>query len=852
MARKLLVGALSIVVIAVLLASSGSVAAGHAGPGGSSPSSGSTAGVSPASSVRVASSPAGNARERTVLDELRGSGIPASDIHLPDLSVPRPYAGETVAPTYASAPAPMGVADLGLTNVSGHLVGSVLTTPSVEGTIAFTNALSVNVDGDGPSMFGVQLNAVVTNITLFGNSTEQFWMQNFVSYTPESGQLVFGDNVWNFSNYDAYISPNVFYANGPNGTLYAPVYYYAIGPTFTIHYPFTVTFYENSTDLFDRPAVYFNYTVSNSSTRVSGSYDYVVFNASARPVHHPVRPGVFQISGLELSPVGLPNDLELDVVGNDDGDTTTFYQMDATLSIATWDVSTHAYVPVRSAMDAGSETGETSNGVDVSYSGSTPVATMRLGPSFLYGLWGMSSDSGARTVVQTLSPAATFIFLNPGTSLNASAAQWVMSSPTGTTTFYVPNGGRYWVEYLLSERNPGGLVLASPVNSSSVLTFAGSTNLALGVYTPLIAFGNGELASLSSGGTGTLASPYVIDNNEYGAIDPEFATWNDFQFPVFPGLLLVGTTAYVTVTPPSFHINYPSWMLADVELFGLPHSNDLQLQFWETSHVRVVGGTVSGWLSAFLVGFPEGSVMFWNSSDNLVAGVTFLDQGDAIVLYGGTANTIWGNWFYPESVAAADPADVLNYGAYNQAVNESESGDLIYNNFFDVPLPAVTPTFDPLSCQIECEPAVYLDTWNVSEQPASNVHVVDGMALTGNILGLSWQGGNFWSNYGTQSNPYGVLPYNDSGAIVTGGDYLPITPPLYSVTFAEKGLPPGTSWSVTLNGITLSSTGRTIVFWDPDGTYSYSVPRADGESPTPSHGAVTIRNTALQVKVAFA
>jgi thermopsin len=856
MVRTGVVYVLVVATIAMFLASAGSAGVTASVPGEASAHSSATApAASPiagsATSSAVASS-APAAREQSILSELHGSGIPQSDIHLPDLSVAAPYAGEQVAPTYSSAPAPMGVADLGLTNVSGKLVGSVLDTSSVEGTITLNNALSVNVDGDGPDMFGIQLNAVVTGITLFGNSSEQFWMQNFVSYTPSSGELVFGDNVWNFSNYDAYISPNVFYATGPNGTLYAPVYYYAIGPTFTIHYPFTITFYENSTVLLDRPAVFFNYTVSNSTLRTSGSYDYVVFNATAGTPKKAFPAGRFQINGKTIDPVGLPNDLELDVVGNDDGDTTTFYQMDATLSIATWDSLTKTYVPVRSAMDAGSETGETSDGVDVSYAGSVPVATMRLGPSFLYGLWGESSDSGARKVVQTLDPATTFIFVNPGATQDRSAEQWVMSSPTGSTTFYVPNGGTYWVEYLLSDRDPGHALLTGAANSTTALSFSGTLNLAEGVYTPLIAFGNAELASISSGGSGSVADPYVLYNNELGPIDPQFAAWNDYQFPVFPGVLLIGTTAYVTVTPPSFQIEYPSWMAPTIEEFGLPSSNDLQLQFWETTHVRVLGGTISGWLSAFLEGFPEGSVMFWNSSNDLVAGSTFTDEGDAIVLYGGSSNTLWGNSFFFKAVAASDPADVLNYGPLTQAINESESGDLIYNNYVDVPFPAITPTYDPLSCQILCESATYLDRWNVSLQPATDVKVVDGIDLSGSILGLKTEGGNYWSNYGSQADPYGVLPYNNSGNIAYGGDYLPLEPfVLHYVVFTESGLPVGTPWAVTLGGITESSTGRTITFADPAGSYLYRVAAVPGYVASPTHGSVDLNKGPVSISIHF-
>jgi thermopsin len=849
MFRTVALGLMPIAVLVLLVLSAGATATGavHTAEIG--------LGAPAHPALRPASPSASDPRETQVLSELRGSGIPTWAIHLPDFSVPRPYAGETVGPTYSSAPAPMGVADLGLTNVSGTLVGSVLNTSSVEGTITLTNALSAYVDGDSPNMYGIQLNAVDTGVTLFGNTSNYFWTQNFVSYTPSNGTLTFGDNVWNFSNFDAYISPNVFYAHGPNGTLYAPVYYYAIGPTFTIHYPFTITFYDNSSVLDDRPAVYFNYTVSNRTTSVSGSYDYVVFNATTNQAVHlrkAIPAGVYQINGQQVNPVGLPSDLELDVVGNDDGDTTTFYQMQASLSIATWSSASRSFVPVRSAEDAGAETGETSDGVDVSFAPGTDVAQMRIGPSFLYGLWGESTDSGARTVVQNLNPAATFVLVNPGSSRNESAAQWVVGSTSGSTTFYLPNGGTYWIEYLLSDHAPGGVELDARANSTTTLSFTGRADASLGIYTPLIAFGNAELGSLSASGSGTASSPYVLDHYEPGALDAEFAAWNDFQWPVFPGILLVGTTDYVTIVAPSLEVVYPAWMNATVSAFDYPATNNLQIQLWQTSHVVLDGGTVSGWLSSNLAGFPLGSVMVWASTDDLIAGTTFADQGDAVLLYGGTANTVWGNTFTLAAVETNNSSHLLNYGAYTQAVNESESGDLIYNNYVGVPFPAITPTLDPVSCQIECVPAIYVDSWNVSRQPASDVRVVDGVRLSGDILGYGWQGGNYWSNYGSQSDPYGVLPYNNSGAITVGGDYEPLSPTLYRVSFTELGLRSGTLWSVTLSGISLNSTTASIVFYDPNGSYPFSVAPITGHPAFPSSGTVRVRGENAAQGIIFA
>jgi hypothetical protein len=43
---------------------------------------------------------------------------------------------------------------------------------------------------------------------------------------------------------------------------------------------------------------------------------------------------------------------------------------------------------------------------------------------------------------------------------------------------------------------------------------------------------------------------------------------------------------------------------------------------------------------------------------------------------------------------------------------------------------------------------------------------------------------------------------------------------LYNVTYAECGLPSGTGWSVTLDGVIHASTSTTIVFQEPSGSHT--------------------------------
>jgi hypothetical protein len=72
-------------------------------------------------------------------------------------------------------------------------------------------------------------------------------------------------------------------------------------------------------------------------------------------------------------------------------------------------------------------------------------------------------------------------------------------------------------------------------------------------------------------------------------------------------------------------------------------------------------------------------------------------------------------------------------------------------------------------------------------------------------------------------------------------------PSTFEAAFQESGLPSGTSWSVTLNGYTISSTSDTITFTEPSGTFSFSVPTISYQSgtltivyePDPSSGKIT-------------
>ena len=68
----------------------------------------------------------------------------------------------------------------------------------------------------------------------------------------------------------------------------------------------------------------------------------------------------------------------------------------------------------------------------------------------------------------------------------------------------------------------------------------------------------------------------------------------------------------------------------------------------------------------------------------------------------------------------------------------------------------------------------------------------------------------------------------------------------YSVTFTESGLPSGTSWQVTVEGVVQkAAAGSSIVFFEPNGSYAYQIGDVSGwhQTAVPYSGTVTVRGS---------
>ncbi|MGC2035591.1 MAG: thermopsin family protease, partial [Thermoplasmata archaeon] len=277
-------------------------------------------------------------------------GNPAA-IHPPNLHQAPPLSSThgVVTPLYATSPAPMGVAYYGESNTTGTTQATTLNTSSLAGTWSTTdpdgiqaNYLDGSNTGNPAGAYGAQLNAVLTNVTLQGQTAfatdnnaptgcpsaggyvalpgnvcpNEFWMQTYIEYTVSTHVLQVGDEIWNFSNPTANFEGTGTKTMEGFGTVQDSELYALSGSGYafsvTIPYPFTLVLYINTTQgpcHVDSPTakggvpscgtlsttepnneLFMNYTILNSGgarvcptalsgNRPCGEYDDVFFNS---------------------------------------------------------------------------------------------------------------------------------------------------------------------------------------------------------------------------------------------------------------------------------------------------------------------------------------------------------------------------------------------------------------------------------------------------------------------------------------------------------------------------------------------------------------------------------------------
>ena len=155
-------------------------------------------------------------------------------------------------------------------------------------------------------------------------------------------------------------------------------------------------------------------------------------------------------------------------------------------------------------------------------------------------------------------------------------------------------------------------------------------------------------------------------------------------------------------------------------------------------------------------------------------------------------------------------------------------------------------------------PSTYAVTFSESGLPSGTSWSVslNGTAKSSTTTTMIFQEANgsyvftVGSVSGYTANPSSSSVKVNGAAASQSITFTPSTSATYAVTFSQSGLPSGTTWSVTLNGSMKSGTGS-IVFTEPNGTYSFNVGVVSGYTASPISGSFTVSGVAVSKAITF-
>ena len=266
----------------------------------------------------------------------------------------RPTPGANVDPniSYTSEPAPMGIADLGVT--PGGVAYSYYS-PVFVGN-ATVHSMKTSDTGGGTRYMTFQLNTEV--VLQNGSSQMSFWIQDVASIDSASRSIGYLDNVWNFSAGNGSLLSNSVSGNG-SVAFFGGQGFYSDGAGsgypgngVLLTYPANVSNKLVASTVAGVPHVAFEY---------NDGYGWVTYDNVTFPFAHGWTNLGFYVTGTKYVPFrsGLFYDAEWDYAGSGSGQQNIISNID--MGLTYW--NGHNFQSVRSAFNHGMNTGESLSNV---------------------------------------------------------------------------------------------------------------------------------------------------------------------------------------------------------------------------------------------------------------------------------------------------------------------------------------------------------------------------------------------------------------------------------------------------------------------------------------------------------
>ena len=222
------------------------------------------------------------------------------------------------------------------------------------------------------------------------------------------------------------------------------------------------------------------------------------------------------------------------------------------------------------------------------------------------------------------------------------------------------------------------------------------------------------------------------------------------------------------------------------------------------------------------------------------------------------AGTAWSVTLGSQTIDSTSSTIVFTPDA---AQNVSEPYSISHISGFSQSLRSGTLSLNRSSLAVAVNFSVYKYTFTFTETglPSGSTWYVNmtgqasQSASAGSTITFHLTNGTYSYTISTTDKEYfnhtvGKLVFSDGSPSSVQVKFKPY---LYTVTFTYSGLPKGTSWSVTFNGVRESSNTSTIRFSAANGTYAYNVSSVSGYTVAPSSGNVTLNGSNGNLTVSF-
>ncbi len=411
---------------------------------------------------------------------------------------------------------------------------------------------------------------------------------------------------------------------------------------------------------------------------------------------------------------------------------------------------------------------------------------------------------------------------------------------TGTVT---PGGISYTYSWQL-----GGSEFSA--GSSSAYTFPSS---AVGNYTVWLNVSEGTVTSSS-------AHILIVVNPPPSAILPGSGTPEIDANYTFNGTVFGGTSPFSyswTVT------QYPSGLTA----YGNYTSSGNSTYFYKPGKYKVVfkvtdfeGETNS--TSAILL---VNTALITSSSIGSVGSITSIsiDRGNSttVVLTVQGGSGLYAFQWYEELPGSSTWQLIVGEtnSSYHLVTNSTTQPGIYYfrASITDVVTDPVVVYSNVVEVAV-LYPIIYQVLFTESGLPLGTkwyIDLTDGQSFSSTLPTISFLIGNGTYGYSVNSSDSRYKLVSTSDSFVVNGYSITVkvvfSPEVYSVVFSEYGIGAGTEWYVNLtDGQSYSSSGSTISFFEPNGTYTYSV-EASNHKYVAFGGSFLVNGSSTSISVIF-